>query len=54
MGPMDRNEIPFESVKVNGLMAILKGDGVARVCMNMSMELHFVPVRECLMRIDLR
>ena len=37
MGPMDKEEIPFESVKVNGMLVALKENGVARICMNMSM-----------------
>lgn len=36
MGPMNEDEIPFESVKVNGMMVKLKENGVARICMNMS------------------
>ena len=36
MGPMEEKDIPFESVKVNGLMVKLKENGVARNCMNMS------------------
>ena len=36
IGPMKEEDIPFESVKVNGLMVKLKDNGVARNCMNMS------------------
>ena len=36
MGPMDKSEIPFDSVKVNGMMAIPKENGGVRICMNLS------------------
>ena len=36
IGPMPEDEIPFESIKINGMMVKLKENGVARICMNMS------------------
>ena len=36
IGPMSESEIPFESIKVNGIMVKLKDDGVARIILNMS------------------
>ena len=36
MGPMDKSEIPFDSVKVNGMMAVPKDNGGVRICMNLS------------------
>ena len=36
IGPMTENEIPFESIKVNGVMVKLKDSGVARIILNMS------------------
>ena len=36
MGPMEKSEIPFSSVKVNGMLAVLKENGGVRICMNLS------------------
>jgi hypothetical protein len=36
VGPMAKSEIPFESVKVNGMMAVPKENGSVRICMNLS------------------
>ena len=41
MSPMEEKDIPFESIKVNGMMVKLKDNGVARICMNMSMGFPF-------------
>ena len=36
IGPMDEDEIPFDSVKVNGIMVKLKPDNSARIILNLS------------------
>ena len=36
IGPMTKGQIPFDSVKVNGIMVKLKDDGKARIILNMS------------------
>ena len=43
MGPMTEAEIPFESIKVNGIMVKLKESGAARVILNMSRGEPFCP-----------
>ena len=40
-GPMDEHEIPFESIKVNGMMVKLKPDNSARIILNMSQGFPF-------------
>ena len=41
MGPMEEADIPFESIKINGIMVKLKDNGEVRVCMNMSQGYPF-------------
>ena len=36
IGPMEENEIPFESIKTSGIMVKLKPDNSARIILNMS------------------
>ena len=36
MGPTEKSENPFESVKVNGMMAVPKENGGVMICMNLS------------------
>ena len=36
IGPMEEEEVPFDSIKVNGIMVKLKPDDSARIIMNMS------------------
>ena len=36
IGPMNEDEIPFESVKVNGIMVTFKDSGAAQVILNLS------------------
>ena len=41
IGPMEKSEIPFASVKVNGMMAVPKENGGVRICMNLSKGFPF-------------
>ena len=41
IGPMNKDEIPFESIKVNGMLAVPKENGGVRICMNLSQGYPF-------------
>ena len=41
IGPMEEHQIPFDSVKVNGIMVKLKPDSSARIILNLSQGFPF-------------